>query len=128
MSEVTYRKVMCGKRTTYVPILEAMEDECVQTYGDLTNQQLITMAGTLGVVVMYSLERNVKMTPLIERRIKSYRLATHELVKGTGHHIDDELRDHVMRSWDLAMIIGEHGTDMAEKFIKFLERESAATA
>lgn len=103
MSEVIYRKVMKGKKTTYeiVPVIEGATL-------NLTEPECLTAAGALGVTLLMIFERNLpKMkngTPkLAERKIAAVTAAILDLYKGTGEAINDDIALLIFEAWDKTM-------------------------
>ena len=104
-NETLYRKVMKGKRTTYVPVAPEPEPETVLEF---TEGQCLTAAGALGTMLLMVFEKNLpKMKngspSIVARKIKAVEAAILDLYRGTGKKIDDNIADVMARAWDTAM-------------------------
>lgn len=120
-----YRKVIKGKATRYeaVPTSDVMSllglpaDDGIVTSVEFNDEECITVAGSLGIVLLMLLERTrPKMkngSPgLYERKIKDVRTAVSELYKGTGCKLRIDIAEGVMRTWDTTMLrISNEGID-----------------
>ena len=103
MMEQLYRKVLKGKVVRYEPV-EAVEAQTEPTiYYNLDEQQSLTAAGSLGVILLMLFERHVPPHKRVARKIKAVETAILDLYKGTGKEIDNEVADAVCRAWDKAM-------------------------
>lgn len=103
--EALYRKVMKGKRITYVPVVPEAESATVLEF---TDSQCLTAAGALGTMLLMVFERNMKKmkngTPgLAERKIRVVEAAILDLYKGTGEPIHDDIAELMATTWDRTM-------------------------
>ena len=76
---------------------------------EFTDEQCLTLAGSLGVVLLHTFERNMKpmkngSPSLTARKIKAVEEAIKDLYKGTGKPIDDKFANLTFRVWDETMI------------------------
>lgn len=97
--EQLYRKEQHGKAVRYVPVA-AEETGPVLTY---TDAQCLTVAGTLGTVLLTIFERNIPPHKRVARKINAVQAAILDLYAGTGAKIDDELAEQVFTTWDRTM-------------------------
>lgn len=101
-----YEKIMAGKKTTY-RLYEEPDDEPV-VY-DLTDGQLLTAAGALGVTLLCIFERYMPPHKRNARKIKDVENAILSLFQGSGEVLDPDICDHICACWDMAMRITEKG-------------------
>jgi len=76
---------------------------------EFTDGQCVTLAGSLGVVLLMTFERNFKPMKngsphLIARKIKAVKEAVLDLYKSTGEPIDDKYAELTCKVWDETMI------------------------
>lgn len=103
----TYRKVMKGKRTTYelIPPEPTQEPEI----RNLTDKQLITAAGALGVTLLCLYERTFPPHKRIAKKVKALEGAVLDLFHGTGEPVDVEVVNWLCQCWDGTMKAAEKG-------------------
>ena len=85
---------------------EVIEDDFVVV--ELTDEQCLTAAGTLGVTLLALFERHFKPmkngTPhLTARKIKAVEEAILDLYKGTGKPVNRDIMDDFCKAWDHTM-------------------------
>lgn len=110
-------------RGRFVPDIESVE---------FTDGQCLTMAGSLGVILLTTFERNFKPmkngTPhIVARKIKAVQEAILDLYKSTGQPIDDRYAELVCKVWDETMIRMSRGgvAWLGRKSLKRSTRKSA---
>ena len=98
MSEILYRRVMKGKKTTYEPV-EPQQGAVL----NLTEGECLTAAGALGVTLLMIFERNIPAHKLVARKITALKAAVLDLYKGTGEPIKDDIAELIFTAWDKTM-------------------------
>lgn len=96
MTPTLYEKVMTGKRTTYKEYVPTAPDGA----DDMTNEQLVTMAVSVGVTCLMMLEKMLKPHARNARKIQQLEHAIFELAKGQGAHVEAEIVDYWIEVWN----------------------------
>lgn len=102
MQEQLYRKTQKGKSVRYEPIQPEPVDNTVTTI-TFSNSECVTVAASLGIVLLKLAQINMKPHQLIARKIKAVETAISELFKGTGETLQLDISEGVMRCWDETM-------------------------
>lgn len=100
--EILYRRVQKGKTCRYELVTEQPEPVTTVTF---TDEQCITAAGALGVVLMMVFERIIPPHKLVARKIKAVEAAILDLYRGTGQALDEDVAEQMCRTWDQTMKI-----------------------
>ena len=100
--EILYRRVQKGKACRYEPVTEQPEPIPVVM---LSDEQCITAAGTIGVMMLTSFEHIIPPHKLVARKIKAVERAILELYQGTGQPIDSEILNQLCSVWCRTMKI-----------------------
>ncbi len=105
--EPLYRRVMQGQRVRYLPVIDDRPADHVVEY---TDEECLTVAGSLGITLMMILEKNLPKTPngspgIIERKIRDARNAITELYRGTGKSVHDDIANQTFNTWNYAMTV-----------------------
>lgn len=103
MEQQLYIKQLHGKRVSYSPYQPELTDR------DLTDQQLLTMVGSLGVVIMHNYQRLIPEHKRNHRAVAKVESAILEMLKGTGKAIDDDMAQYTFDCWNLAVAIMARG-------------------
>jgi len=91
-----YTKQISPKgKVTYV---EVVEDDTVVI--ELTDEQCLTAAGSLGLTLLCLFERNFPEHKKVARKIKAVEQAVLDLYRSTGQPIDPLLADDFCKAWD----------------------------
>ena len=102
MTEPLYRKVKKGKTTRYEPVQPEPVDDTVTTI-TFSNAECITVAASLGMVLLMLAQRNMQPHQLVARKVKAVETAIADLFKGTGEKLRVDIAEGVMRCWDETM-------------------------
>jgi len=94
-----YEKVITGKRTTYRPYVQP----AARAEMELDNGQVATLAGTIGMCTLISLERHLPEHAMLSRRIKAIETAIVECAKLGGKTIDRRMTDAGVVAWGAAV-------------------------
>ena len=89
-----------GKRVSYLPY---QPDTTPDIELEFTDEQCLTLAGSLGAVLLMTFERNIKPHKLVARKIKALENAVLDVFKGTGGKVDPEIMELAFRVWDKTM-------------------------
>lgn len=114
-----YRKVTKGKAVRYELVQPEPEDNTVTTI-TFSNAECVTVAGSLGIVLLKLAQRNMQPHQLVARKIKAVETAISDLFRNTGEKLQLDIAEGVMRCWDETMKrVSTEGID--DRFIKRLE-------
>ena len=102
MTEPLYRKVKKGKTTRYEPVQPEPVDDTVTTI-TFSNAECVTVAASLGMVLLMLAQRNMQPHQLVARKVKAVETAIADLFKGTGEKLRVDIAEGVMRCWDETM-------------------------
>jgi hypothetical protein len=102
-----YVKAMQGKRTRYIPYQPEMTDM------ELSEAQILTIAGALGVTVLQQYQQLVPSHKRSARKIKAVEQSLLDLLHGNGQAIDPVMADYAMACWNKAAIIMSLGAKEA---------------
>lgn len=106
--ETLYRKVMKGKTVRYEPVQPEPDGlvsgvEPTVTTITFTDRECLTVAASLGMVLLHLAQHNMQPHQLVARRIKSVEMAIVDLYRGTGEQLRVDIAEGVMRCWDETM-------------------------
>lgn len=101
-SEPLYRKVMKGKTVRYEPVQPEPADDTVTTI-TFSDRECLTVAASLGIVLLCLAQRNMQPHQLVARKIKAVEEAIKNLYAGTGETLSVDISEGVMRCWDETM-------------------------
>jgi sugar-specific transcriptional regulator TrmB len=94
--KVFYVKTQQGSRTRYVPYNPEIDDV------DLTEAQILSMVGALGVTVIAQYERLIPPHKLTARKIKAVKEKILDMYMGTGQELDPVMINYWIDCWNLA--------------------------
>lgn len=77
---------------------EVIEDDVAVI--ELTDEQCLTAAGSLGITLLSIFERNFLEHKRVAKKIKAVEQSVLDLYSGTGKPIDPELADYFCKAWD----------------------------
>jgi hypothetical protein len=110
-----YKKVPHGKTFRYEPV-EVQPAPPVPAQEEFTNEELITLGASLGMMVLMQMEKHLPEKARIPRKLKAVRDAILDLVKGNGARIDTEMCDYWAGAWNRTMtLIQSEMTEAVEK-------------
>lgn len=114
-----YRKVTKGKAVRYELVQPEPEDNTVTTI-TFNNAECVTVAGSLGIVLLKLAQRNMQPHQLVARKIKAVETAISDLFRNTGEKLQVDIAEGVMRCWDETMKrVSTEGID--DRFVTRLE-------
>ena len=95
-----YIKRSLGKRTVY---FLSQPDTTPDIELEFTDAQCLTLAGSLGAVLLMTFERNIKPHKLVARKVKKLEEAILDVFNNTGDKVDPEIMELAFRVWDKTM-------------------------
>ena len=101
--EQLFRRVVKGKSVRYEPVEHMPQADEAVTEVTFTDRECITVAGSLGVVLLKLAQRNMQPHQLVARKIRAVEMAIIELFKDTGEELRIDIASGVMRCWDETM-------------------------
>ena len=101
MSDQLYIKVTQGNRVRYVPYTAP---EVPSAIHNITDRQALTIAASLGGMLLMLFERHFPPHQRNARKIKAVEDAIFNLYAGSGEKLDPEISDWVCRAWDETMM------------------------
>jgi len=105
-TELFERVVSPGGKVSYRPYAPPVEEPTVY---DLTDDQMLTVAGSLGVTLLILFERHIPPHKRNARKIKAVQDAVLSLYQDSGAALDPEIADWVCKCWDKTMHLVEFG-------------------
>lgn len=94
-----YLKKMHGKQVRYVPYDPQITDM------ELTEAQILTLAGSLGIVVLSQYHKLVPSHRRNARKIKAVENALLDMLQGSGQDLDDSMADYAIACWNKAAML-----------------------
>ena len=70
---------------------------------EFTDAQCLTLAGSLGAVLLMTFERNIPPHKLVARKVKALENAVLDVFKSTGDKVDPEIMELAFSVWDKTM-------------------------
>lgn len=70
----------------------------------LTDEQAVTIAGTLGISLLINYQRLMPPHKLVARKVKAVENAIVDLFRSTGQQVDTEVLKHILKCWDEAVL------------------------
>lgn len=98
--EQLYVKRLHGKRTSYLPYQPATTPDIELEF---TDAQCLTLAGSLGAVLLMTFERNIPPHKLVARKVKKLEEAILDVFNNTGDKVDPKIMELAFRVWDKTM-------------------------
>lgn len=102
-TETLYRRIEQGKRVRYEPYSPEIDDI------DLTEAQILSMVGSLGVTVIAQYENMIPPHKLNARKIKAVKEKILDLFQGTGQKLDEAMVNYWIDCWNLAAMTMSKG-------------------
>jgi hypothetical protein len=102
MSEQLYRKTMQGGRVRYIPVVEP-EEEIIDY--KLSDEQSVTVAGTLGTTLLCIFERFLPPHKRVMRKIAAVEGAIYDLFESNSKEINHEVSQWVVDCWNKAVTL-----------------------
>lgn len=106
--DTLYRKIQKGKSVRYEAVQPEpdgsapLTDQTVTTI-TFTDRECLTVAASLGIVLLDLAQHNMQPHQLVARRVKAVEDAVKDLFSGTGEALRVDIAEGVMRCWDETM-------------------------
>lgn len=97
-----------GGKVKYEPYQPPCDNEPMTTI-TFNDAECLTAAGTLGCVLLGLFERHIPPHKLVARKIKAVETAILDLHRNTGHRIDPEINQLILKTWDRTMLAVSQG-------------------
>jgi hypothetical protein len=110
MQKTLYEKVMVGKKPTY----RVYTPTAPEGADDMTDEQLVTMAVSVGVTCLMVMEKMLKPHARNSRKIRQLEYAILDMAKGAGAMVDPEIVDYWIEVWNSTMSNIQRGMVHAE--------------
>lgn len=96
-----YRKVISGGgKVSYVEYVAPPEEPTVI---EMTDEQMLTVAGALGTTLLCLYERVLPPHKRIVRKVEALKKEVLNLYQGAGHKVDNVTADWFCKAWDRTM-------------------------